>query len=460
MIIPAFIDSHLHILGIGYYEDIINLNKSKSIAEIITLVEKSDRDLVIARGFNQDQFKTKAMPTKNDFLNIKKPLVLFRICGHVAVVNQAMLDLIKINQATPQIEGGSFDYNTGIFTEKALGLVYKQIPKPSFEDLKRYLIKANKILISQGITKVASDDFSSFGVDFETIIKAINAVDEAGLLDVEITEQVNLPIDELKRFIALGYANKRYHNYKMGPLKILADGSLGGKTAALNLPYENDLKNFGILTYSDKELTELVETASSVNMDTVIHAIGDRASDQAIAAIANAQEKYPRKNPNNAIIHAQLTNHRQIEEMKNYGIGAIVQPIFINTDIKIIEERIGSRAKESYLFKSMHNQIITGFSTDSPVESTDPFMNIYCAVTQKSIDYPQLPAFNEKECFTVKEALKAYTSDNLRFVYDQEHLDYIEIDTDIFAAEVDKIKNIKVLKTYKNNRLVYERKNS
>jgi len=459
MILPAFIDSHLHMLGIGYYEDIINLNKTKSLKEIIKLLGENDRNLIIGRGFNQDQLENGLMPNKTDLQSFEKPVVLFRICGHVAVVNQAMLDLMKVTEKTPQIEGGSFDYQRGVFTEKALHLIYKHIPKPEFDDLKRYLIKANKLLISQGITKVASDDFSSFGVDFEMVIKAINEVDEMGLLDVEITEQVNLPIDELKRFINLGYVNKKFKNFKMGPLKILADGSLGGKTAALNLPYENDLGNYGILTYSNKDLSELVETASSVGMDSVIHAIGDRAVDQVIQTLIKAQDKYPRKAFNNAIIHAQITNHRQIEEMKEHGIGAIVQPIFINTDLKIVESRIGSRVKESYLFKTMYDKINTGFSTDSPVETTNPFANIYCALTQKSIDFPKLNSLNTSECFKIEEALKAYTTNNLRYVYDQEHLDFIEIEEDIFNLDIENIKDIKVLKTYKNNRLVYERKN-
>ena len=455
MKLPAFIDSHLHMLGIGYYQEIIDLKSTKSIEEIIELVKDKDLPFLVARGFNQQSLKEKRMPIKQDFQAIDKPLILFRICGHVAVVNQVMLDLMGIDETSTQVEGGSFDYNTGIFTEKALGLIYNKIPEPSKEDLKRYLITANKILISQGITKVASDDFSSFNVPYELVIEAINEVDEMGMLDVEITEQVNLPIDKLNDFIKKGYANKRYKNFKMGPLKILADGSLGGKTAALFEDYSDDAGNKGILTFTDEELFDLVSLANKNGMDSVIHAIGDQAVDQVIRTFKKVQEEHPRKSEGNAIIHAQLATKSQIEKMAKNGIGAIVQPIFINTDIRVIEDRIGNRKNDSYLFKTMSLKTNTGFSTDSPVENVNPFENLYVAVTRKSIDFPEYESFLKEESFSIEEAIKAYTLDNLRFVYDESHDDYIEIDRDIYNIPLEEIKDIKVLKVIKNGREIY-----
>jgi predicted amidohydrolase YtcJ len=456
MIIKSFIDSHLHMLGIGYYQEIIDLKTSKSIDEILSLVKNKESGVIVARGFNQANLKEKRMPVKQDLQRIDKPLILFRICGHVAVVNQRMLDLMGINEATLQVEGGSFDYNTGIFTEKALGLVYDKIPEPTKEDLKRYLINANKILISNGITKVASDDFSSFNVPYELVIEAINEVDEMNLLDVEITEQVNLPINKLQDFINKGYANRRFKNFKMGPLKILADGSLGGKTAALFEDYSDDLGNKGILTFTDQELYALVSLANKNGMDSVIHAIGDRTVDQVIRTLKKAQEEHPRKSEGNAIIHAQLATKKQIEEMKENYIGAIVQPIFINSDIKIVDERIGERKSDSYLFKTMFENINTGFSTDSPVENVNPFENIYVAITRKSIDFPEYESFLKEEAFKIEDALKAYTDENTRFVYDKSHDDFIEIDRDIYQIPVEDIKNIKVIKVVKNGKTIYE----
>jgi predicted amidohydrolase YtcJ len=458
--IPAFIDSHLHMLGIGYYQEILDLAKYNSVKEIKEAVRENQfQTVIIGRGWNQENLLEKRVITKNDLDDLLTPTVLFRICGHVATVNQAMFDMMKIDSNNYQVAGGTYDYETGIFTEKALGLIYNYLPKPTKKDIRRYLIRANQILLENGITRVASDDFSSFNVPYEDIIKVINEVDEEGLLDVEITEQVNLPIELLKDFLAKGYANKRYNNFKLGPLKILADGSLGGRTASLNQPYSDESDNYGILTYSDSELRDLVDLANRYKMDSVIHAIGDRTIDQAIKIISESDKKYPRSNTNHAIIHNQIATHQQIELMKANNIGAIVQPIFINTDIKIVKERLGNRTNESYLFKSMYKNISTGFSTDSPVEPVNPFYNIYCAITRKSIDFPDYLPLNISEAFTINEALDAYTTNNLRYVYEDELKDYIEVDQDLFSIDLEKIKEVKVLKAYKNKKLVYQRKN-
>lgn len=460
MRIPAFIDSHLHMLGIGYYQEIIDLSKYKSIKEINeALNSKKDLSIIVGRGWNQENLFENRSITKEDINNIKVPTVLFRICGHVASVNQEMLNLMGIDSNYNQVSGGSYDIHTGIFTEKALGLIYQNLPQPTKKDLRRYLINANEILLRNGITRVASDDFSSFNVPYEDIIDVINEVDAEGLLDVEITEQVNLPLPLLKDFIAKGYANKKYKNFKMGPLKILADGSLGGRTASLNQPYSDDLENSGILTFSDSELKELVDLANQYNMDSVIHAIGDKTIDQVIRVISESDKIYPRKNKAHAIIHNQLATHKQTKLMKRANIGAIIQPVFINSDIKIVDNRLGDRAKESYLFKTMIENVKTGLSTDSPVEPVNPFYNIYCAVTRKSVDFPEYLPFNPEEAITVDQALRAYTQDNLRYVYETDFIDYLEIDTDIYNSSYDKLKDVIVLKTYKNNKLVYERKN-
>ncbi len=459
MKIKAFIDSHLHLMGMGYYEEVLNLNDAKSLAEIIDLAKKSENEVIIGRGFNQDNLFEKRMPEALDFQDIEKPMVLFRICGHVAVANQLMIDLIKEKLDILPVSGGSFNLKTGLFTENALAYLYQALPRPTKNDLVRYIAKANNILLKNGITKVASDDFSSFDVPFEMVIEAYKEATKQGLLDVEVTQQVNLPIKKLEEFCRKGYANKKYHNYRMGPLKVLADGSLGGRTAAMNEPYSDDLDNLGILTYTDSELYDLIKLATKNNMDSVIHAIGDRAADQVIDTLIKVQEEMNVKSPNNAIIHAQVLNKNQIEKMKKHQIGAIVQPVFINSDIQIVYDRLKERSYESYLFKTMYENIPLGFSTDCPVEAVNPFKNIYCSITRKSADKPEFDAFLPEEGFTLEEALKAYTDNNLRYVYSESQDDYLEIDRDIFSVENEELLSVSILKTYKNGKIVYERKN-
>ncbi|QLY39479.1 amidohydrolase [Hujiaoplasma nucleasis] len=454
MRLPGFIDSHLHVLGIGYFESIVDLSQCQSIEDLINLLKKyTNRPMIIGRGWNQDQFSEKRMVSKNDLNEVSKdiPIMVTRVCGHVIAVNDKMLELANIHDKSKQILGGHFDYESGIFSEKALSLIHRVIPKPNKELLKEYFLLADKILIKNGITAVASDDFCVFENSYEEIIEVLKELYDQGLMKVKITEQVNLPLDKLKDFIAKGYVRKQIHpKFKMGPLKILADGSLGGRTAALLEDYSDSPNEKGILTYTDEELFDLIHLADIHGMDTTIHAIGDLTTKQAIQTIAKSMKISHRYEHAHAIIHAQLTRSHQIPLMEKYNIGAIVQPIFINTDIKIIEDRLGYRTNDVYLFKSMYNKIRLGFSTDAPIEPVNPFYNIYTAMTYKSIKYPNEKSLNENQCFTLKEALDSYTVNNLDFIY-QDQLDsndYILIDKDIYHISTEEIKDIKVLKTF------------
>ena len=132
--------------------------------------------------------------------------------------------------------------------------------------------------------------------------------------------------------------------------------------------------------------------------------------------------KITKRNHRHSIIHAQLANLEQVERMKKLGVGAQTQPIFLNSDIPIIESRLGERSEETYLFNTMHQMGITAtISTDCPVEGLNPFHNLYCAITRKSIKHDTLPPHLVGESFSLKDALICYTKVPYYFSYE----DYI-----------------------------------
>jgi len=376
-----------------------------------------------------------------------------------------MMKLSNIDESTPQVEGGTFDCKTGIFTENALNLIYNSFPKPTKQEIKQYFIKANEILLSNGITSIGSDDFTTLNVDYELIIECLEELYNDNLIQVRLYEQVNLPSKELLLdYINKGYVNKEYKGFKLGPLKLLADGSLGGRTAYLNEPYSDDPLNYGIKVFSQEELNEMVYIADSNNMDVAIHAIGDSMIDMVIDAIYNSISKTNRTHHRHSIIHAQLATKSQIKRMKDLNITAQVQPIFLNSDISIVKDRLGERSKESYLFKTMYKEgVHISFGTDCPVETVNPFHNLYSAITRKSIKNPDLEVFLKEENFTMKEALKCYTENPYYLSYDEhnykEFNDYVILDTDIHNCTNEELLNTKVLETYINGKLVYKRRN-
>lgn len=419
----SFYDSHLHLLGLGYNESLINLSTYDSIDSLTKI--KSNRELILGRGWHQNNFKEKRYPTKQDLnkISITKPTIFIRVCGHVLVCNDKAMELANINKSSPQIEGGSFDFNNGVFTEDALGIIYSIIPSPSKDEIKEMFIKGNNILLKNNITHCASDDFSTLQVPYELIIECLEELYNDNLMKVKLYEQVNLPSKELLLdFISKGYHKKKFNGFRMGPLKLLADGSLGGRTAYLNEPYEDDKTTRGIKTFKDSVLEELIYIADSNNMDVAIHAIGDGMIDIVLNAIDKSLKKTKRLNHRHSIIHAQLANRSQIKRMKELGVSVIVQPVFLNSDIPIIKKRIGKkRASESYLFKTMYNEgIKVGFSTDAPVEDVNPLDNIKIAMTRKSIKFPELEEFLPNEKFSYEESVECYTTNNFWLSYDEE----------------------------------------
>ena len=464
MKLPGFIDSHLHVLGMGYVASNVDLTKAKSIEEMVQLLSsKHNKSIIVGRGWNQEQFDEGKMPDKYDLNRVSssKPVIAIRTCGHILVVNDAMLKLAGLTKKTAQIEGGFFDIDKGIFKENAISLIYSNMPKPTKDDLKSYFLLANDILVSQGITHVASDDFCVFDIDYKVIIDVLEELYNKGLMNVKITEQVNLPIDQFQKFIDEGYANKIIHSkFKMGPLKILADGSLGGRTAALNQPYSDEPSEQGILTYRDDDLYRLICLADQHNMDSVIHAIGDRAAKQVVGVLEKCILKSQRKIHHHALIHAQLLDELTIKQMQELGIGAIVQPIFMNSDINMVKSRLGTRCPQAYPFKTLFNSVNLGFSSDAPIETSNPFHNIYSAMTFKSIKHPEFHSFSLKQQFTLEESLKAYYKNNLVYVYEKSlpEGDYTIIDRDLRSCSKEEIKEIKVIKTVIDGVEVFRKK--
>lgn len=418
-----FIDSHLHILGLGYIKSMIDLTNYSSINELTTI--KSDKDMIIGRGWHENDFKEKTNPTKTDLNQISndKPVIFIRVCGHVLVCNDKAMERANINSSSKQIPGGTFDFETGVFTEDAIKIIYNIIPKPTKEDIKEMFMIGDKILVENNIYMCASDDFSTLPVPYELVLESLIELYEEEQMQVKIIEQINIP-DKilLNDFIEKGYHKITMDKLKMGPLKLLADGSLGGRTAAMREGYHDDPLNKGVKTFTDEEINELVYLADRNGMDVHIHSIGDASVDQVLDAIEVSLLKTKRVDHRHAIIHCQLANLSQIDRMKSLGVSAIVQPIFLNSDIPIIESRLGRvRSMETYLFKTIYNKgIKVGFSTDAPVEDVNPLDNIKVAMTRTSLKYPLNGSFLEKEAFTYEECIDCYTNHNLWLLREEE----------------------------------------
>lgn len=483
VLLPGFIDSHMHVFSFGNSLQMVNLAEAKSVEDIVCMTKDFINKKNIAkgkwvrgRGWNHDYFEAeKRFPTRYDLdkISTEHPIVVTRACGHVSIVNSKALEIAGITSATTQVEGGRFDIDEngeplGIFREKALGLIYDNIPTDSLEEIKDMIREALRYANSKGVTSIQTDDLEHLpGKDFEMMIRAYSELKESGELTVRIYEQCLLSDkSRLKDFLSKGY-NTGWGDemFKLGPLKILADGSLGARTAALCTPYADDPSTSGILVYTAEELEELVKCAHDAGMHVAIHCIGDRTMYMAFNSIEKALRDNPRENHRHSIVHCQITDETLLNKYKELDVVALIQPIFLHYDLHMVEQRVGKeKAQKTYAFKTMLNKgVHVALGTDCPVEALDTMPNIYCAVTRKDLKgYPQ-DGWLPQEKLTVEEAVYCYTMGGAYASFEEnvkgsitpgKFADMVVLSENIFEIEPEKIKDVKVEKTFLGGRLL------
>ena len=487
VLLPGFIDSHMHLLSYANSQRMISFTECRSIEQI---VEKAKRHLnsgkikgkwIEGRGWNQDKFPDKQIFTKFDLdkISIEVPICFTRACGHILVVNSKALKISGIDGNTQQPAGGCIEMEengepSGVFSENAMELIYKKIPVPDKNEIKNMIVSGGNDALKEGLTSIHTDDFDALtGVNFQTIIDIYKELEENGELPIRIYEQcLFFSLKQFKRFLNKGYKTGNGSLFfKIGPLKLLADGSLGGRTAFLSQPYDDDPLTSGIPIFNQHELDDLVLAAHNNGMQIAVHCIGDEIMKMTLNSIAKAVDQNPRENHRHGIVHAQITDEVLVKDLKKQDVLAYIQPIFLDSDLHIVESRIGKeRAKTTYNYKTMIDfKIHVSFGSDCPVEPFNVFKGIYCAVTRKDLTGLPEKGWLPEQKISVKNALYAFTKEGAYASFEEKIkgsieegmlADLIVIDRDIFTVPHDMIKNIKVEMTFVGGKLKYEKSKS
>lgn len=484
-VLPGLDDSHMHFLDIGYSFRKLDLRPAGSVEELIEMGRAylaegkvSEGGWLEANNWNQEGFSEKRIPTKHDLdkISTEIPIVASRVCGHIVVVNSKALEVMGLNKDTPQPEDGSrFDLDedgepNGVLHE-LFHLVMESIPKPSVEDIKQMILLAAEEAGRKGLTRVQSDDLEVIPTrDTEDVIQAFKELSEEHRLTVRVTEQCYMQdMKKLNKFYDRGFY-KGYGNdyYRLGCIKIVADGSLGGRTAWLLEDYSDEPGQKGLQIYKEqREIFDMVECAHVHHMPVAVHCIGDAAAKQTIDAIENAAKKHPDIKLRHGIVHAQILSDELVNRMKELNIQAYIQPVFIQSDMDMAEDRIGDRIKTSYNWRTLADEgIHISMGTDSPVEDMEPIANIYSAVTRKSISSPDRQPWHPEESLTLDEAIKFYTEASAYAAGDEDKkgkikkgylADMTVLDKDIYAVPAEEIKDIKVAMTVVGGEITYRR---
>lgn len=479
----GFNDSHMHLLNYGNALRMADLSAHTTsmggMKEYMKdfILEHNIRPgtWVKGRGWNHDYFEDgRRFPDRHDLdgISMEHPICLIRTCGHACVVNTKALELTGITKDTPQVEGGRFEVEAdgrpnGIFRENAMDLIYGRLPEPTKEDIKEMILAASHALNRCGVTSSQTDDLLAFNnVPYERVLEAYRELEAEGRMTVRVYEQSQFTtLKDLK-----GFLEKGYHTgwgtpwFKIGPLKMLGDGSLGARSAYLSRPYADDPSTCGIPIFTREQFEEMVGYANSHGMQVAIHAIGDGILDDILAAYEKALKECPRPNHRHGIVHCQITRPDQLRKFEELSLHAYIQSIFLDYDIHIVEERIGKeRAASSYNFKTLYETTHTSNGSDCPVELPDVMKGIQCAVTRTTVKDHVGPYLME-QAMSVQQALDSFTVEGAHASFEENEkgriapgmaADFVVLDSNPFEVPAGELARIRVEATYVNGVCCY-----
>ena len=465
-VLPGMIDTHQHLFA--YARDLLKLNlkPATSFAKLLKLIkEKADKtpdgQWIIGTGFDHEIFTDKKeLPTKEDLDNVcpNNPLIITRYCLHVNVGNSLALQAGGIGPGFhPNVEG-TVEFRpdgqpTGTLRDQAAADVIALIPDTlnTLQGKKDAVEQACHKLNSCGLTGV--HPIQGLHCDLPEYTDVYQELADEGRL----TARVYLGYDCLPNCsIRTGLGDNMV---KYGFYKLYTDGNMGGRTALLSEPYEDDPTQCGIPNYTQKELNAKVQAAYDRNIQVGAHAIGDKAADMFITAIEHAYNANPKMNVRFRLIHASLLNKNVVERIAKLPIVVDIQPMFVSTNAHWSESRVGhERSKYHYCWRKLLDKgVIITAGSDSPCETYDPMYGTYAITTRQGLDgYPEGGWFPE-ERVSVYEALCMYTK-NAAYVSFEEDIkgtiekgklaDFVILDKDVFHTEPHEIKNIKTERTY------------
>jgi predicted amidohydrolase YtcJ len=433
-LIPGLIDSHSHPFEYGWLKRNVDLRGTTNITGIrlrlYSAIQKAKPgEWVTGMGWDQETFPDRRMPSRLDIdeMSPENPVALSRICGHIALLNGNAIEALGFQgRMGIEYERSPTGELTGIVKEGALAEIFDRVPRSperAAADIQSVEVEAGRL----GLTTIHCI-ISPEGYAEE--LEALASLHSSGSLSLRF--RVYIPPEALDYVESKGYRKKMSNErLRLNGVKIYADGSLGARTAALREPYSDDPSNSGILRRNDREIGALVDRIDRLGYQIIIHAIGDRAIEQAIEALAVVTgTKNPRRH---RIEHASLLPKDLRSRMVQHGIRAAVQPLFITSDTWA-PGRLGTeRARDLYPLKSMLDEgIVASGGSDSPVESMSPVLGMWASMVRSGTA--------PEESLTTAEALKLYTTNSAFNGFDDSVSPLVEggpADMTLFDSDID-----------------------
>jgi len=470
-VLPGLIDAHAHVLGLGLLKTRLNLAGSPSVADAVTKVRayanaNPGTGWILGRGWNQVIWPVQEFPTAKHIDSVvnHRPVWLRRIDGHAGWANSAALKLAGVDDDTPDPVGGKVvrDENghaTGVLIDRAMALVDKHVPEINKDQTRAAVQAVVRALLAEGMTGV-----HDAGIDLMNAEVYLSMADN-NQLDMRVYAMISGAGAALD---AIGQPIRQYGNDRLeiASVKLVADGALGSRGAAMIEPYSDDDENRGLPFWTQRELDEQVIKANEMGFQVGIHAIGDLGNRLALNSFDKSQGGKPSL-LRNRIEHAQIIAMDDIPRFAELGVIASMQSTHATSDKNMAEDRIGpERIRGGYAWRRLLDSgAILANGSDFPVELSNPFHGLYAAVTRQGRDGEPDGGWYIDQALSRAEALHSFTL-AAAFAANQETrlgslepgkwADFIVIDRDYFEVPSSEIDDIEVLQTWVAGEVMFE----
>jgi predicted amidohydrolase YtcJ len=473
-LLPGFIDAHCHLTGVGMA--MVSIDCKAPGMQAIEALQKAvykraatqpPGTWIRGRGYDQSRLREGRHPNRDDWDAVapQHPVIFTRTCGHIASVNSRALALAGIDDQTTDPTGGRYDRDGG----RNLGVAYEtaQTPlqaaaQPIAEEFRSALMGANDAYLAAGCTSV-HDAGGLVGPAFGPCQELV----EAGRLKLRIyafatVNSLQHPVmGVLGTGIRTGLGDERL---KIGAFKVMTDGSSSGPTAATRQPYASNAHDSGILYWDQEGLDALLGRAHRQGFQCTVHAVGDRAIEQTLNAMARAQREYPRQRLRHRIEHCAICPTDLRDRLRAQQIVPAMQPAFFwEFGDGYIRNYGRHRADTMFPVKSL---IAAGVpvagSSDAPVTHYAPLFGIEQALTRRTMAGD---VCGPDERVDLTTAIRLHTIHGAFASFEEgfkgslevgKAADLVILADDLSRVPVERIRDIGVVMTVVGGEVVYE----
>lgn len=479
LVLPGLVDAHAHIPSLGEELTYLNVTGTRSFAEIVEKVRERVKEVrpgewIVGGRWDHNDWEDKTFPVHDALSRVSpdNPVFLNRVDGNSGFANLKAMELAGITKDTPDPFGGVIIRKengepTGTLINRAQEPVVKLIPKDTPEQYRAKMLAAVESCLAVGLTGVHD---AGIGPQAIAIYKDLVDKEQLGLRiygmlgdedDPEVTENI---ADYLRQHRVVNYGG--HHYFTVRSVKLYFDGALGSRGAAFFEPYADDSENSGLLRITPEYIYAVAKAGLESGMQICTHCIGIRGNRLCLDAYEKALSQNPTADHRFRIEHAQIVRTEDVKKFKDLGVIPAMQPTHCTSDMYFVEDRIGkARAAGAYAWRwYIDAGLVIPSGSDFPVESNDPLLGIYAAVTRQDVKgWPEGGWFPEQRMtmeeairsFTIWAAYSAFQEDVLGSIEIGKYADFTILDKDIVEIEPKEILNTKVVYTIVGGKIRY-----